>query len=138
MKIGFPIIFLLSLLSSSQAAVQDFCVADYTGPESPAGYSCKKEAKVTVNDFVFSGLGAAGNTTNLIKAAVTPAFAAQFPGVNGLGLSLARLDLAKGGVIPFHNHPRALEALIVIQETISTGFVSEADRKSTRLNSSHT
>ncbi|KAL5572364.1 hypothetical protein UlMin_021961 [Ulmus minor] len=129
MKIGFPIIFLLSLLFSfSHAAVQDFCVADYTGPESPAGYSCKKEAKVTVNDFVFSGLGAAGNTTNLIKAAVTPAFAAQFPGVNGLGLSLARLDLAKGGVIPFHTHPGASEALIVIQGSICAGFVSSANK----------
>ncbi|KAG0463254.1 hypothetical protein HPP92_019323 [Vanilla planifolia] len=44
--------------------------------------------------------GTPGSTANLIKAAVTPAFAAQFPAVNGLGISAARLDLAPGGVVP--------------------------------------
>ncbi|XP_062010718.1 auxin-binding protein ABP19a [Rosa rugosa] len=124
----FPIFFtFVLLLSISDAAVQDFCVADYKAPEGPAGYSCKKAAKVTVDDFVFTGLGVAGNTTNIIKAAVTPAFAAQFPGVNGLGISLARLDLAPGGVIPFHTHPGASEALIVTQGTIIAGFISSAN-----------
>ncbi|KAH7572064.1 hypothetical protein ACOSP7_015076 [Xanthoceras sorbifolium] len=121
-------IFIASLLfSSSYAAVQDFCVADLNGPEGPAGYSCKKPAKVTVDDFVFSGLGAAGNTSNIIKAAVTPAFAAQFPGVNGLGISMARLDLATGGVIPMHTHPGASEVLVVVQGSICAGFISSAN-----------
>lgn len=121
----FPIFFaFVLLLSTSHAAVQDFCVADYKAPEGPAGYSCKLPAKVTVDDFVFSGLGVAGNTTNIIKAAVTPAFAAQFPGVNGLGISLARLDLAPGGVIPFHTHPGASEVLVLVQGTLVAGFIS--------------
>ncbi|XP_054789824.1 auxin-binding protein ABP19a-like [Prosopis cineraria] len=119
-----PIIFIFCLLSSSQASVLDFCVADYAAPNSPAGYSCKKPSKVTVDDFVFHGLGVAGNTSNIIKAAVTPAFDAQFPGLNGLGLSLARLDLDKGGVIPIHTHPGASEALVVLTGSITTGFVS--------------
>ncbi|KAL6226780.1 PREDICTED: auxin-binding protein ABP19a [Fragaria vesca subsp. vesca] len=124
----FPIFFtFVLLLSTSNAAVQDFCVADYKAPEGPAGYSCKKAATVTVDDFVFSGLGVAGNTTNIIKAAVTPAFAAQFPGVNGLGISLARLDLAPGGVIPFHTHPGASEVLVVTQGAIVAGFISSAN-----------
>ncbi|KAJ7955974.1 Auxin-binding protein ABP19a [Quillaja saponaria] len=122
---SFPIICIFLLLSSfSHAAVQDFCVADYTVPDGPAGYACKKPVKVTVDDFVFSGLGIAGNTSNIIKAAVTPAFAAQFPGLNGLGISTARLDLAVGGVIPFHTHPGASEVLIVVQGTICAGFIS--------------
>ncbi|KAK9948078.1 hypothetical protein M0R45_003666 [Rubus argutus] len=121
----FPIFFaFVLLLSTSHAAVQDFCVADYKAPEGPAGYSCKQPARVTVDDFVFSGLGVAGNTTNIIKAAVTPAFAAQFPGVNGLGISLARLDLAPGGVIPFHTHPGASEVLVLVQGTLVAGFIS--------------
>ncbi|XP_062149541.1 auxin-binding protein ABP19a-like [Alnus glutinosa] len=123
-----PIIFIFSLLlSSCHAAVQDFCVADFTAPESPAGYSCKKPASVTVADFVFSGLGIAGNTSNLIKAAVTPAFATQIPGVNGLGISLARLDLAPGGVVPFHTHPGGSEVLLVVRGRICAGFVSSAN-----------
>ncbi|KAF7837911.1 auxin-binding protein ABP19a [Senna tora] len=125
MKMILPIIFFFFLLSSSShASVVDFCVADLTLPVTPSGYPCKKGSAVTVNDFVFSALGVAGNTSNIIKAAVTPAFDAQFPGLNGLGLSLARLDLAVGGVIPIHTHPGASEVLFVIQGTICAGFIA--------------
>ncbi|KAJ1439925.1 RmlC-like cupin domain superfamily [Sesbania bispinosa] len=125
MKMILTIFFLIfSLFSLSNASVVDFCVADYTFPNGPAGYSCKKPAKVTVDDFVYSALGIAGNTSNIIKAAVSPAFDAQFPGVNGLGISIARLDLAVGGVIPLHTHPGASEILVVVQGTICAGFVS--------------
>ncbi|XXG51393.1 hypothetical protein AAC387_Pa02g5177 [Persea americana] len=125
--IFFLFFFLLQLHSfPSHAAVQDFCVGDLSLPEGPAGYSCKKPAKVTVNDFVFSGLGVTGNTSNLIKAAVTPAFSAQFPGVNGLGISIARLDLAVDGVIPLHTHPGGSEVLVVVEGTICAGFISSS------------
>lgn len=112
---------------SANAAVQDFCVADLTGPDTPAGYTCKPAAKVTVDDFVSTGLRFAGNTSNIIKAAVTPAFAEQFPGVNGLGISIARLDLSPGGVVPMHTHPSGSELLLVTQGFITAGFVSSAN-----------
>ncbi|XP_021901949.1 germin-like protein subfamily 3 member 3 [Carica papaya] len=123
-----PIFFFISslLISTSFGAVQDFCVADLSGPQSPAGFSCKNPAKVTENDFAFY-LGKAGNTSNLIKAAVTPAFAAQFPGVNGLGISMARLDLAAGGVVPMHTHPGGSEVLVVVEGVICAGFISSAN-----------
>ena len=117
------------LVSTSNAGVQDFCVADLKGSETPAGYACKNPTKVTVDDFAFSGLGKAGNTTNIISAAVTPAFVAQFPAVNGLGLSIARLDLAQGGVIPFHTHPGASELLLVSRGAITAGFISSSANK---------
>lgn len=124
----FKLVFLLAVvILNSDAAVQDFCVGDLKAPESPSGYSCKSVANVTVDDFVFSGLGAAGNTNSIIKAAVTPAFAAQFPAVNGLGISAGRLDLAAGGVIPMHTHPGASEILLVTQGQITAGFVSSAN-----------
>lgn len=116
------------LISTCNAAVQDFCVADYMGPQGPSGYSCKSPANVTVADFVFTGFRAGGNTTNIINAAVSPAFAAQFPGLNGLGLSIARLDLAPSGVVPFHTHPGATEILLVVQGSIVTGFVDSANK----------
>lgn len=115
------------LFVAAYASVQDFCVADLSLPDTPSGFPCKDAKKLSVADFVYSGLGAAGNTTNLIKAAVTPAFTAQFPGVNGLGISIARLDLAVGGVIPFHTHPGGSELLVVIQGTICAGFISSAN-----------
>ncbi|KMS96196.1 hypothetical protein BVRB_001060 [Beta vulgaris subsp. vulgaris] len=121
-------LFILSLLVSLYpASAGDFCVADLNLPDGPAGYSCKSPAKVTADDFVYHGLAAAGNTSNLIKAAVTPAFSAQFPGVNGLGISIARLDIAVGGVIPMHTHPGGSEILVVIQGQICAGFVSSAN-----------
>ncbi|KAK9099500.1 hypothetical protein Syun_026545 [Stephania yunnanensis] len=123
-----PLFFIAALLCSPSSRAADFCVGDLKGPTSPAGYSCKDPAKVTVDDFVYSGLAAVGNTSNLIKASVAPAFAAQFPGLNGLGISVARLDLAPGGVIPFHTHPAGNEVLIVLQGVICAGFVDTANK----------
>ncbi|KAJ7951510.1 auxin-binding protein ABP19a-like [Quillaja saponaria] len=88
------ILFALFFSSTSHASVQDFCVADLKGPDSPA---------------------------------VSPAFVAQFPGVNGLGLSIARLDLAPAGVIPLHTHPGASEILLVVHGKITVGFISSAN-----------
>ncbi|EEF46288.1 auxin-binding protein ABP19a [Ricinus communis] len=121
----FLIFALLS--SSSYALVQDYCVGDLSGPDGPAGYGCKKT--VTVNDFVYSGLAAPGKILPLIKAGVTPAFVDQFPGLNGLGISMARLDLQPGGVIPMHTHPAASEVLTVISGSICAGFISSSDNK---------
>ncbi|CAK7352470.1 unnamed protein product [Dovyalis caffra] len=128
-KMILPSFLIFSLLSSiSKAAVQDFCVADLTGPDTPSGFACKKPAKVTVDDFVFSGLGAGGNTSNIIKAVLTTAFADKFGGINGLGISVARLDMAVGGVVPMHTHPGGSEVLIVISGTICAGFISLENR----------
>lgn len=120
--------FLAVLLSSSCINAQDFCVGDLNAPSGPGGYSCKKPDMVTDDDFVYSGLGVAGNTANIIKAAVTPAFSAQFPGLNGLGISMARLDLAPGGVVPMHTHPGGSEVLIVIKGSICAGFIDSANK----------
>jgi len=118
------IFFIFSLLSLAHASVVDFCVADYNAPKGPAGYSCKPPSKVTANDFAYHGLATAGNTTNIFKAAVTIASDAQFPGVNGLGISISRLDLAVNGVIPLHTHPGASQLLVLVKGTIIAGFVS--------------
>lgn len=120
--------FTLLIFSATNVAASDFCVADLTGPQSPAGYSCKNPDAVKISDFVFTGFRVAGNTSNIIKAAVSPAFAAQFPGVNGLGISIARLDLAAGGVVPMHTHPAGSELLLVVQGAITAGFISTANK----------
>ncbi|PKU61224.1 auxin-binding protein ABP20-like [Dendrobium catenatum] len=125
LPIPFLVLLLSSILSPSSAA--DFCAADLSLPTNPAGFSCKKASTVSTSDFVFSGLGAPGNTNNIVKAAVTPAFTTQFPGLNGLGLSLARLDLAIDGVVPLHTHPAASEVLLVIQGSIEAGFISSSN-----------
>ncbi|XP_022721101.1 germin-like protein subfamily 3 member 1 [Durio zibethinus] len=123
------ILFLFSLiLTTTHVLAQDFCVANLKGVQTPSGYACKTEANVTSKDFVFTGLGLEGNTSNIIKAAVTPAFVAQYPGVNGLGISAARLDLAPGGVVPMHTHPGATELLYVVHGHITAGFISSSNK----------
>ncbi|GMJ08439.1 ARABIDOPSIS THALIANA GERMIN 3, germin 3, GERMIN-LIKE PROTEIN 3 [Hibiscus trionum] len=124
------IFFLLSLiLTSAHVLAQDFCVANLaSGIVTPSGYPCKMETNLTSDDFAFSGLGLAGNTSNIINASVTPAFVAQYPGVNGLGISAARLDLAPGGVVPMHTHPGATELLYVVHGHITAGFISSANK----------
>ncbi|EEF40996.1 germin-like protein subfamily 3 member 1 [Ricinus communis] len=121
------ILFLVALLIVPSSHAADFCVAKLKGAGSPSGYACRNPALVTADDFVFSGLGTSGNTTNIISAAVTPAFVQQFPGLNGLGLSGARLDLAPGGVVPLHTHPAASEFLFVVDGKITAGFISSAN-----------
>ncbi|XP_065865150.1 auxin-binding protein ABP19a [Euphorbia lathyris] len=123
----YYIIFLFALLSFPTSQAADFCVAKLKGSGSPSGYACRNPANVTADDFVFTGLSMAGNTTNIISAAVTPAFVQQFPALNGLGLSTARLDLAPGGVVPLHTHPAASEILFVASGKVTAGFVSSAN-----------
>ncbi|XP_074580178.1 auxin-binding protein ABP20-like [Curcuma longa] len=125
--IFLSVLFFFFVFMLTGTVAQDFCVADLAGVQTPAGFACKKVTQVTVSDFVFSGLGKAGNTSNIIKAAVTPAFVNQFPGVNGLGISAARIDIAVGGVVPLHTHPAASELLFVTQGSITAGFISTAN-----------
>ncbi|XP_020686759.1 germin-like protein subfamily 1 member 16, partial [Dendrobium catenatum] len=75
-------------------------------------------------DFLFKGLNQPGNTANQLGSKVTPVFVTQLPGLNTLGISLARIDFAPYGLIPPHTHPRASEILVVIQGTLAVGFVA--------------
>ncbi|XP_024522744.1 auxin-binding protein ABP20-like [Selaginella moellendorffii] len=58
------------------------------------------------------------NTFNATLASVS-----TFPGLNTMGLSIARVDFGVGGVVPTHVHPRASELVYVAEGTISAGFV---------------
>ncbi|KAK7349295.1 hypothetical protein VNO77_06554 [Canavalia gladiata] len=111
------------LLSTCHAAIRDFCVADLNATITPSGYPCKSPETVTVNDFVFSSLQA-GNPSGMFKFAFSPALVAQLPGLNGLGLSVARLDLDAGGATPMHSHADASEVILVVEGQITAGFIS--------------
>ncbi|XP_056175728.1 putative germin-like protein 2-3 [Syzygium oleosum] len=79
---------------------------------------------VQANDFYFGGLHLAGNVSNPVGSKVTPVTVAQLPGLNTLGISLARIDCAPWGINPPHTHPRASEILTVIEGTLEVGFVT--------------
>jgi quercetin dioxygenase-like cupin family protein len=60
----------------------------------------------------------------LVRGLPRPANVAQIPGLNTLGISLARLDYAPWGLIPPHTHTRATKILTVLEGSLYAGFVT--------------
>ncbi|GLT54064.1 hypothetical protein SLA2020_272960 [Shorea laevis] len=104
--------------------LQDFCIADLNASTLVNGFPCKPASKVTSDDFVFDGLSKEGNTSNIFGSSIISANVLSFPGLNTLGVSLIRADLAIGGVIPPHSHPRATEAVLIASGHILVGLVT--------------
>ncbi|XP_029123781.1 germin-like protein 3-1 [Elaeis guineensis] len=136
---SFPTLFpflLLSLLFSPSNPdpdlLVDYCVAD----TSPAGQSlhlnglpCLDPALARPSHFATSILSMPGNTAaNPLGFNVTLTTAAALPGANAQGLSLARVDLAGGGLVPPHAHPRASEVALLLHGDLLVGFVDTSYR----------
>ena len=123
-------LLLLSLVPfSSHALNQDFCIADLTADDTPAGYPCRPPPDVTADDFYYSGLGSSGPPLKPSKIALVSATVTNFPGVNGLAISAARMDVAPGGVAPIHSHPGGSELLYVLEGSVVSGFISATRNK---------
>ncbi|KAI3945631.1 hypothetical protein MKW92_003941 [Papaver armeniacum] len=90
------ILFFTSPCYCDPDQLQDFCVADLNATTTFLnGFPCKPVSQVSSSDFFF-------------------VMFFHFRGLNTLGLSMNRVDLAPGGVNPLHTHPRATEAGIVV------------------------
>lgn len=88
------------------------------------GVVCKDPKLVQADDFLFRGLHRMGNTSNAVGSNVTAVTVDELPGLNTLGISLARIDFAPGGINAPHTHPRATEVLTVIEGRLLVGFVT--------------
>ncbi|XP_057960681.1 germin-like protein subfamily 1 member 7 [Malania oleifera] len=125
-------VVVLALVSSTASAsdpspLQDFCVAfsDTKDAVFVNGKFCKNPKLAVANDFSFSGLLIPRNTSNAVGSTVTMVNVDNLPGLNTLGISIARIDFApNGGVNPPHFHPRATELLQVLEGTLLVGFVT--------------
>ncbi|XP_062177016.1 germin-like protein subfamily 1 member 7 [Alnus glutinosa] len=109
------------------APLQDFCVAvNYTSTDAVFvnGKFCKDPKLANANDFFFQGLNIPRSTATQLGSNVTLLTADQIPGLNTLGVSLARIDFAPYGLNPPHTHPRATEILVVVEGTLLVGFVT--------------
>ncbi|KAJ1278037.1 hypothetical protein BS78_04G049300 [Paspalum vaginatum] len=111
-------------LAYDPSPLQDFCVADAASGVLVNGVACKDPARVCAADFSHSGLQNAGDTANAFGSKVTLVDVKALPGLNTLGVSMARLDLAPGGLNPPHTHPRATEVLTVVEGEMHVGFVA--------------
>ncbi|CAL1356783.1 unnamed protein product [Linum trigynum] len=134
LAVGFAIsLALLPLLSAvDPGSLQDFCVAvkDPNNSVFVNGNLCKDPNRVTADDFFLSGLDQPGNTSNPVGSKVTLINADRIPGLNTLGISLARVDyVPNGGLNPPHYHPRATEVFLALEGKFYAGFVaSNPDR----------
>ncbi|XP_038986548.1 putative germin-like protein 2-1 [Phoenix dactylifera] len=125
----FLFLALLALASSHAIAsdpsqLQDFCVADRESDVFVNGFVCKDPKMAKAEDFFFWGLDKPRDTGNKLGSNVTQVNVNQIPGLNTLGISLARLDFAPYGVNPPHTHPRGTEILTVLEGTLYVGFVT--------------
>ncbi|XP_076917414.1 putative germin-like protein 2-1 [Bidens hawaiensis] len=111
-------------LASDPSPLQDFCVADPDSKVFVNGVVCKDPERVQADDFLFRGLHLMGNTTNDVGSNVTAVNVAQLPGLNTLGISMARIDFAPWGLNAPHTHPRATEILTIIEGSLLVGFVT--------------
>ena len=96
------------------------------------GFVCKDEADASAKDFFFAGLAKPGLTNNVFGSLVTAANVLTFPGLNTLGVSMARIDYAPGGINPPHTHPRATEIIFVLYGTLEVGFFTTANKLFTK------
>ncbi|XP_050121789.1 putative germin-like protein 2-2 [Malus sylvestris] len=78
----------------------------------------------TAEHFFFSGFHIPDNTSNPVGGKVTPVNVGQIPGLNTLGISLARIDYAPWDVIPPHTHPHVTKILTVLEGSLNVGFVT--------------
>ncbi|KAL3741281.1 hypothetical protein ACJRO7_016851 [Eucalyptus globulus] len=118
---GLALFLIATVVVAEQSPLQDFCVADRSNAVQVNGFACKDPKMVGADDFFFSGLHLAGNTSNPVGSKVTPVTAAQLPGLNTLGVALT---YAVGAINPPHTHPRATELLTVIEGSLEVGFVT--------------
>ncbi|KAM7278940.1 hypothetical protein ACFE04_006074 [Oxalis oulophora] len=106
-------------------SLQDICVADLTSGTKLNGFPCK--ANVSSADFFSSLLSKPGLTNNSFGSVVTGANVEKLAGLNTLGVSLARIDFAVGGLNPPHTHPRATEVVYVLEGELDVGFITTAN-----------
>ncbi|KAL9260010.1 Germin-like protein [Drosera capensis] len=114
-------------LANDPDPLQDFCVADPTFGIRLNGFPCKNPANVTADDFFFAGIAKPGLTNTIQGSLVTGANVEKIPGLNTLGVSLARIDYAPGGLNPPHTHPRATEIVFVLYGELDVGFITTAN-----------
>uniref|UniRef100_A0A0E0DN53 Germin-like protein n=1 Tax=Oryza meridionalis TaxID=40149 RepID=A0A0E0DN53_9ORYZ len=131
--VGRSLLLLLVTLAAGHGVVvvafdpnplQDFCVADPTSKVRVNGLPCKDPAAVTADDFFFSGVDAPGRGATASRRYGFTAVSVDIPGLNTLGASAARVDVAPGGVFPPHYHPRASETAVVLAGAVYFGFVT--------------
>lgn len=125
----FSLILLPGFGKTDPDPLQDYCIADSKSPFYLNGAPCINPTLAVSSHFATSALSKPGNTrANPFGFNVTLTNIVNLPGVNTLGLAMARVDLAPNGLVPPHSHPRASEVTICLKGSILVGFVDTSGR----------
>ncbi|CAL0328787.1 unnamed protein product [Lupinus luteus] len=84
------------------------------------GLPCKISANIAAQDFRTLELSNPGST-DIFGASMKIVTAAEFPGLNTLGLAIGRMDIDGDGLLNFHYHPRATEIIFVTKGVLLDG-----------------
>ncbi|KAJ9140069.1 hypothetical protein P3X46_030756 [Hevea brasiliensis] len=111
--------------------LQDTCPAAPTSKQSIFinGLPCKDPNSITPSDFKSSKLSRPGDKNKFLRSATTIVTAADFPGLNTLGLSISRIDLDVDGLVLPLYHPRASELFFVSAGVVIAGFVDTKNQQ---------
>ncbi|XP_010491268.1 PREDICTED: germin-like protein subfamily 1 member 1 [Camelina sativa] len=123
--------FLMVGVKSDPDSLQDYCVSPPSTHQQIFlnGVLCKDPTQATVSDFKTSALSRPGNTqVKPFMINVTVTTTANLPGINTMGLTMARLDFGASGIVPLHVHPRASEVTVCLDGVLLVGFVDTSGR----------
>lgn len=141
MRISFVILQLivglfiaLGFVESDPDPLQDYCVASAENSQNfyGNGVPCINPQLAMASHFATSALSKAGNTGNQFGFNVSHTNITNLPGLNTLGLAMARLDIAPDTLVPLHYHPRASEVTILLKGSLYVGFVDASNHLFTK------
>ncbi|WCJ21734.1 RmlC-like cupins superfamily protein [Euphorbia peplus] len=128
LNIVLGVAVLMGLAKADPDPLQDYCVADTKASFYINGVPCINPIKATIANFATLALAKPGNTkANPFGFNVSLTTLANLPGINTLGLSMARVDIEPNGIVPPHVHPRASEVTICLKGRILVGFVDTSN-----------
>ncbi|KAL4280957.1 hypothetical protein GQ457_03G007600 [Hibiscus cannabinus] len=128
LQIFLGLSLLTGLAKSDPDPLQDYCIADSKSPLSLNGAPCLNPTLALSSHFTTSALAKPGDTkANQFGFSVTLTTIANLPGINTMGITMARVDIAGNGLVPPHSHPRASEVTICLQGAILVGFVDTSN-----------
>lgn len=131
-KLPFGIICFtcITVCFAENGSLQDTCPTATTEKQAIFinGFPCKDPATIIASDFKSSKLKNPGDTDNFYQSSMILTTAADFPGLNTLGLSIGRTDLDLDGLVMPHSHPRASELFFVFKGVVIAGFVDTSNK----------
>ncbi|KAF9668137.1 hypothetical protein SADUNF_Sadunf15G0097200 [Salix dunnii] len=115
----------IDICLSDSDNLQDTCPTATTGKQTVFinGFPCKNPNSIIGSDFKSSKLSRPGDTDNYLHSSLIHSTAMDFPGLNTLGISIARTDLEVNGLMVPHSHPRASEMFFVSTGVVIAGFI---------------